>query len=138
MTYATPDEYSAQLHDVEEAEEHEDALHGRPYEITAVQSGGLFRDLVRDKLGLVSLVFLVVLVLAAIFAPWISPHDPNKLALSDRMLSPVWHGTELGRQLTYGATEPIWLTVIHIVYLVALAVAGWRLAVRIATKRLDA
>jgi lipooligosaccharide transport system permease protein len=53
-------------------------------------------------------------------------------------LSPVWHGTELGRQLTYGATEPIWLTVLHILYLVALAVAGWRLAVRIATKRLDA
>lgn len=52
-------------------------------------------------------------------------------------ISPVWHGTELGRQFTYGATEPIWLTVIHVVYLVALAVAGWRLAVRIATKRLD-
>lgn len=52
-------------------------------------------------------------------------------------LSPVWHGTELGRQFSYGATEPIWLTVIHVVYLVALAVAGWRLAVRIATKRLD-
>ena len=27
-------------------------------------------------------------------------------------LSPIWHGTELGRQFTYGATEPIWLTVI--------------------------
>jgi lipooligosaccharide transport system permease protein len=52
-------------------------------------------------------------------------------------LSPVWHGTELGRQLSYGATEPIWLTVIHVVYLVALAVAGWRLAVRLATRRLD-
>lgn len=52
-------------------------------------------------------------------------------------VSPVWHGTELGRQLTYGATEPIWLTVVHVVFLVALAVAGWRLAVRIATRRLD-
>jgi lipooligosaccharide transport system permease protein len=52
-------------------------------------------------------------------------------------LSPVWHGTELGRQLTYGATEPVWLTVIHIGYLVALAAVGWRLAVRIATRRLD-
>jgi lipooligosaccharide transport system permease protein len=52
-------------------------------------------------------------------------------------LSPVWHGTELGRQLSYDATEPIWLTVIHVLYLVVLAVAGWRLSVRIATKRLD-
>jgi lipooligosaccharide transport system permease protein len=52
-------------------------------------------------------------------------------------ISPIWHGTELGRQFTYGATEPIWLTVIHVLYLVALAVGGWMLAVRIATKRLD-
>jgi lipooligosaccharide transport system permease protein len=52
-------------------------------------------------------------------------------------LSPIWHGTELGRQFTYGATEPIWLTVIHVIYLLALAIGGWRLSVRIATKRLD-
>lgn len=52
-------------------------------------------------------------------------------------LSPLWHGTELARQLAYGATEPIWLTVIHVVYLVALTVGGWRIAVRIATRRLD-
>jgi lipooligosaccharide transport system permease protein len=52
-------------------------------------------------------------------------------------ISPIWHGTELGRQFTYGATEPIWLTYIHELYLVALAVGGWMHAVRIATKRLD-
>lgn len=50
--------------------------------------------------------------------------------------SPVWHGTELGRGLTYGATEPLWLTVLHVVFLVGLAVGGWVLAVRIATRRL--
>jgi lipooligosaccharide transport system permease protein len=52
-------------------------------------------------------------------------------------ISPIWHGTELGRQFTYGATEPIWLTVIHVVYLLALAVGGFAWAVRIATRRLD-
>lgn len=52
-------------------------------------------------------------------------------------LSPVWHGTELGRQFSYGATEPIWLTVVHVGYLLALAIGGWWLAVRIATRRLD-
>ncbi|MEZ5190375.1 MAG: ABC transporter permease [Schumannella sp.] len=52
-------------------------------------------------------------------------------------LSPVWHGTELGRQLTYGATEPIWLTVIHVGDLMVLAIVGWRLTVRVATRRLD-
>jgi lipooligosaccharide transport system permease protein len=52
-------------------------------------------------------------------------------------ISPIWHGTELGRQLTYGATEPIWLTAGHLIYLLVLAVGGWALSVRIATRRLD-
>lgn len=52
-------------------------------------------------------------------------------------LSPLWHGAELGRQFSYGPTEPIWLTVVHVVYLIAIAVAGWALTVRIATRRLD-
>lgn len=52
-------------------------------------------------------------------------------------ISPVWHGSELGRQVSYGPTEPIWLTVAHVGFLVVLAVIGWRIAVRIATRRLD-
>ena len=36
-------------------------------------------------------------------------------------LSPLWHASELGRQFVYGPTEPIWLTVIHVLYLVGLA-----------------
>ena len=52
-------------------------------------------------------------------------------------ISPLWHGTMLARQFSYGVTEPIWLTVIHVVYLVVLAVVGWMVAVRIATRRLD-
>src|SRR5690606_6598235 len=51
MTYTPPDEYSAQLQEVEAAEEIEEELHGRPYEIAAVREGGLFRELVRDRLG---------------------------------------------------------------------------------------
>lgn len=38
--------------------------------------------------------------------------------------SPLWHGTELGRVLTYGADEPIWLTVTHLGYLSTLFVVG--------------
>lgn len=52
-------------------------------------------------------------------------------------LSPLWHASELGRQFVYGPTEPIWLTVTHVVYLIALGVLGWQLCVRIATRRLD-
>lgn len=53
-------------------------------------------------------------------------------------LSPLWHGAELGRVVGYGADRPLWLTVVHLVFLVALAVVGWRLAVRVMRGRLDA
>jgi len=91
--HTAPDEYTAHHHDLEEAEHAEEALHGRPFELAAVRSKrGLLPDLVRDKLGLVSVVFLIVLVAAAIFGPMLRDSDPNAGNLSSSMLSPVWHG----------------------------------------------
>jgi peptide/nickel transport system permease protein len=87
-----PDEYTAQQLEEDAALEAEEELQGRPYEIAAVQSTGLFRELVRDKLGLISAVFLVVLLLSAILAPLIAPDDPNRGNLSNAMASPVWNG----------------------------------------------
>ncbi|HEV7813232.1 MAG TPA: ABC transporter permease [Leifsonia sp.] len=52
-------------------------------------------------------------------------------------LSPLWHSTELARVLTYGAEEPIWLTVAHILYLVVLFAVFWMWARRIAARRLN-
>ena len=52
-------------------------------------------------------------------------------------LSPIWHGSELARQVSYGPTEPLWLTLVHVVYLLVLAVVGWQLCVRFAVRRLD-
>ncbi len=52
-------------------------------------------------------------------------------------ISPLWHGTELSRVLSYGYEEPIWLSVIHVVYLLALIVLGWWLARRLAVRRLN-
>jgi lipooligosaccharide transport system permease protein len=52
-------------------------------------------------------------------------------------LSPLWHGTELGRDVSYGQSEPVWLIVVHVVYPLALCVVGWRLTQRIVTRRLD-
>jgi ABC-type dipeptide/oligopeptide/nickel transport system permease subunit len=88
----TPDEYTAQQLEQEEALHEEESLQGRPYELAAATSGGLFRELVRDKLGFLSLVFLIVLASAAILAPWISPDDPNRGNLSAAMRPPVWNG----------------------------------------------
>jgi peptide/nickel transport system permease protein len=87
-----PDEYTAQHLEEEAALEAEELLEGRPYEIAAAQSGGLFRELVRDKLGLASAIYLVILLLAAILAPLIAPDDPNHGNLSNAMASPVWNG----------------------------------------------
>jgi lipooligosaccharide transport system permease protein len=52
-------------------------------------------------------------------------------------LSPIWHGSELARQFSYGPTEPLWLTLVHVGYLAALAIVGWQLCVRISVRRLD-
>lgn len=87
------DELSAREHDEELATEAEEALFGRPFELSgAAQPRGLLGDLVRDKLGLVSLTFLVVLALAALLAPWLAPEDPNSGDLTNALASPVWHG----------------------------------------------
>ena len=40
-------------------------------------------------------------------------------------ISPIWHGTELGRVFSYGYQEPPVLTVVHFVVLMALAALGW-------------
>jgi lipooligosaccharide transport system permease protein len=52
-------------------------------------------------------------------------------------LSPLWHASELGRQFAYGPTEPIWLTIIHVVYLIVLGVIGWQLCARNVARRLN-
>jgi lipooligosaccharide transport system permease protein len=53
-------------------------------------------------------------------------------------ISPLWHGTELTRVVTFGYAEPVWLTVLHVVVLVAMTVVGWAWARRIAVRRLAA
>ncbi len=87
-----PDEYTASHVEEEHALEAEHSIEGRPYELSAVRRGGLFGDLVRDKLGLASLVFLVVLLVVAALAPWIAPFKPNQGNLTSSGLPPVWHG----------------------------------------------
>ncbi|MDQ2660461.1 MAG: ABC transporter permease [Actinomycetota bacterium] len=51
-------------------------------------------------------------------------------------ISPLWHSTELARVFSYGYDEPIWLTIVHVVYLAALTLIGWAWARRIAVRRL--
>lgn len=46
---------------------------------------------------LVPLVILSGFVVAALFAPWISPHDPLKTSLQDRNDEPIWMAESSGK-----------------------------------------
>ena len=70
-----------------------------------------FRQIVRRRTALIGLIFVVVVTLAAIFAPVIAPYPPTEMHASDRLQGPsadYWFGTdESGRDLftriLYGA-----------------------------------
>jgi peptide/nickel transport system permease protein len=62
------------------------------------------RALFRDPLTTAATLFLLAVVLGAAFAPWISPYDPYRGVISERLLDPGtpghWLGTdEQGRDL---------------------------------------
>lgn len=50
----------------------------------------LLRELLRDRPATLSAVFLLLLVLAAIFAPLIAPYDPAAQSLRERLDPPFW------------------------------------------------
>jgi lipooligosaccharide transport system permease protein len=52
-------------------------------------------------------------------------------------ISPLWHGTQLSRVFAYGLAEPLWLTVVHVLYLAVLVIVGWLWTRRIIGRRLN-
>ena len=75
----------------------------------------LITRLVRDKVALVSAILLAVIVLAAVFAPWVAPYDPYFTDLCQSMVGPNaahWLGTDnTGRDMLsrviYGARNTL-------------------------------
>ncbi|HEX3569928.1 MAG TPA: ABC transporter permease [Acidobacteriaceae bacterium] len=71
----------------------------------------LSRAIRHQPLALIGCVLVLMFIACAVFAPWLSPHDPAQLDLSGRLLPPShqhWFGTdELGRDIlsrtVYGA-----------------------------------
>ena len=51
-------------------------------------------------------------------------------------ISPLWHATELGRLATYATPADAFLVVVHLVYLVALAIGGIIIGHRVFARRL--
>jgi ABC-type dipeptide/oligopeptide/nickel transport system permease subunit len=52
--------------------------------------GYLGRLLRRDRGGMLGLIMFLLIVGAAVFAPWVSPHDPLKQNLRDSKMPPAW------------------------------------------------
>lgn len=50
----------------------------------------LGRRLFRSPVGMIGLIIVVAVIIAAVAAPVLAPHDPTKLALKQRMLPPAW------------------------------------------------
>lgn len=53
-------------------------------------------------------------------------------------VSPLWHGTDLGRVISYGSPQQGWIVISHWIYLATWLVVGLALAYRQVSKRLAA
>jgi peptide/nickel transport system permease protein/dipeptide transport system permease protein len=82
----------------------------------------------QNKTAVAGLVVIVIFFLAAIFAPWLTPHDPLETSLYDQLKPPVWDekgtwknilGTDdLGRdtlsRIIYGARVSLVVAVVSV------------------------
>ncbi len=79
------------------------------------------------------LVFIPLFLFSGTFFPleqlpiWLQPIG---------WVSPLWHGAEWGRVVSYGHEEPGWLTLVHGLYLTVWIIVGVTLAIRTFTTRL--
>ena len=93
---------------------------------------------ITEDRGQFNIVNRVILLPLTLFSGTVFPLEQLPVFLQWLgWLSPLWHGSELGRVFAYGSPEPIWLTVIHVLYLAALAIVGWQLCIRISERRLN-
>lgn len=82
-------------------------------------------SITEDK-GQFALVMRLIVMPLFLFSGTFFPLDTLPLAVRwIGWISPIWHGTELGRVASYGYQEPPLLTLVHVAVLAALAVAGW-------------
>ena len=92
----------------------------------------------KDDTGQLAMVQRFVILPMTLFSGTFFPLDvlPGYLQWLG-WISPLWHGTELSRVFAYGLPEPIWLSVVHVLYLAALLAIGWVWARRITAARLN-
>ena len=55
--------------------------------------------LLKNKTGVAGLVIITIFVFLALFAPFISPHDPVENALYDQLIPPMWEDGGSGKNI---------------------------------------
>jgi len=55
-----------------------------------ISQSGALRRLARNPVALLSLLVVLVVIISALFAPLLAPHDPLEQQLSKRLLPPSW------------------------------------------------
>lgn len=79
-------------------------------------------------LAVLGVILIAIFTVCAIFAPWLAPHDPAQLELSQRLLSPSashWFGTdELGRDILSRTIYGARISMIVAVSVVSLSLAA--------------
>jgi lipooligosaccharide transport system permease protein len=97
-----------------------------------------FTATVTEDKGQMAIIMRFIVMPLFLFSGTFFPLERLPLALQwIGWISPVWHGTQLGRDATYGLGEPAWLAVVHVVYLAVLATAGLLRTQQVITRRLD-
>ncbi|CAG7649178.1 nickel ABC transporter permease subunit NikC [Paenibacillus allorhizosphaerae] len=93
-------------------------------------NSAVWKKLIRNKLTLLSCMMLAVMLVLAVFAPWLTPHDPNYIALEHKLEGPsstFWLGTDhLGRdilsRLIYGTKISLGIAFIVMVLIIFVSV----------------
>ncbi|MET4136619.1 lipooligosaccharide transport system permease protein [Pseudarthrobacter sp. PvP090] len=92
---------------------------------------------IREDKGQFAMVMRFIVMPLFLFSGTFFPLDTLPLAVRwIGWISPIWHGTELGRVVSYGYEEEPWLTIVHLVFLLGLAAAGWVLTKRRFARRM--
>ncbi|MET1153259.1 ABC transporter permease, partial [Arthrobacter sp.] len=92
---------------------------------------------IKEDKGQFAMVMRFIVMPLFLFSGTFFPLDTLPLAVRwVGWISPIWHGTELGRVLSYGYEEPALLTLAHVAFLLALCAVGWVLTKRQFVKRM--
>jgi peptide/nickel transport system permease protein len=84
----------------------------------------IFARLLRNRLALVGMIITAIVILTAIFAPWLAPYDPLDIELSRRLQPPSWEhlmgtdhfGRDILSRLIYGANISLQVGVVSVAF----------------------